>query len=69
MKKENIFKRIRSYLNDVKGELKKVTWPSRADVQKTTIAVVVSSFIFGVYLWGADVAFHYFFEMIKNIFR
>jgi preprotein translocase subunit SecE len=69
MKKENIFKRIKSYLIDVKGELKKVTWPSRADVQKTTIAVLISSLIFGVYLWGADVVFYYFFEMIKNIFR
>jgi preprotein translocase subunit SecE len=69
MKKENIFKRISSYLTDVKGELKKVTWPSRADVHKTTIAVVVSSLIFGVYLWGVDVVFYYFFEMIKNIFR
>mgnify|MGYP003944666515 CR=1 FL=1 len=60
---------MRSYITDVKGELKKVTWPSRSDLQKTTIAVLVSSLIFGVYLWGADVAFYYFFEMIKDIFR
>ncbi len=69
MSKENIFTRIRNYLVEVKGELKKVTWPSRADLQKTTIAVLVSSFIFGVYLYAADVIFYYFFEMVKNMFR
>ncbi|MCI0470289.1 MAG: preprotein translocase subunit SecE [Candidatus Aminicenantes bacterium] len=69
MAKENIFKRIGNFLGEIKAELKKVTWPSRADIQKTTIAVLISSFIFGVYLYVADVVFYYFFEMVKNIFR
>jgi preprotein translocase subunit SecE len=53
-KKENILKRIRAYLIDIKGELKKVTWPSKGDLYKTTIAVIVSSILFGIYLFGVD---------------
>ncbi|MCK4762095.1 MAG: preprotein translocase subunit SecE [Candidatus Aminicenantes bacterium] len=69
MKKENIFTRIRNYLVEIKGELKKVTWPSRPDLQKTTIAVLVSSLIFGVYLFAADYVFYHVFELIKSMFR
>ncbi len=39
---------------DIKGELKKVTWPSKGDLYKTTIAVIVSSILFGIYLFGVD---------------
>jgi preprotein translocase subunit SecE len=56
-KKGNIFKRIGNYLNEIKGELKKVTWPTKNDMQKTTIAVIISSFIFGIYLFLVDVIF------------
>jgi len=56
-KKENIFKRIGNYLNEIRGELKKVTWPTKNDMQKTTIAVIISSLIFGIYLFLVDVIF------------
>ena len=54
---------------EVKGELKKVTWPSKVDLKKTTIAVIVSSIIFGTYLFLADAVFYQFFEMVKSVFR
>lgn len=56
-KKGNIFKRIGNYLNEIRGELKKVTWPTKNDMQKTTIAVIISSLIFGLYLFFVDVIF------------
>ena len=36
------------------GELKKVEWPSRAQVIQGTIVVIVACAIVGAYLWGAD---------------
>ena len=54
---------------EVKGELKKVTWPSKADLKKTTIAVIISSVIFGVYLFLADAVFYQVFELVKDVFR
>ncbi len=68
MEKKNIFNRIKSYLIEIKGELKKVTWPVKADIQKTSIAVIVSSLIFGIYLYGVDAFFGIIIQNIMNIF-
>jgi len=68
-KKENIFKRIGLYLNEVKGELKKVTWPSRNDLYKTTIAVVISSITFGLYLFIVDWVFSEIIQRVIGVFQ
>jgi preprotein translocase subunit SecE len=46
----------RSFLSEVRAELKKVTWPSRQEVYSTTLVVVATSIFFGFYLWGLDLA-------------
>ena len=46
----------RSFLTEVRSELKKVTWPSRKEVYSTTIVVIATSVFFGFYLWGLDLA-------------
>jgi preprotein translocase subunit SecE len=48
---------LRSFLSEVKAELKKVTWPGWQEVRSTTIVVVATTFFFGFYLWGLDLAF------------
>ena len=45
----------RAFLQDVRGELKKVTWPSRKEVYSTTLVVIATSIFFGFYLWGLDI--------------
>ena len=47
----------RAFLQDVRSELKKVTWPSRKEVYSTTLVVIATSIFFGFYLWGLDIAF------------
>jgi preprotein translocase subunit SecE len=68
-KEKNIFKRMGAYLRDVRGEMKKVTWPSKNDLTKTTIAVVIISLFFGIYLFGVDVVFTRIFQRIGGFFR
>lgn len=68
-KEKNIFKRMGAYLRDVRGEMKKVTWPSKDDMIKTTIAVIVISLFFGVYLFGVDFIFARIFRQIGSIFQ
>ena len=46
--------RSRAFLTGVRNEMTRVTWPSRREVWATTIVVIITSIIFGVYLWGAD---------------
>jgi preprotein translocase subunit SecE len=67
-KKENIVRRIKAYLIDIKGELKKVTWPSKGDLYKTTIAVIVSSILFGIYLFGVDWIFSNVIQRVIKVF-
>jgi preprotein translocase subunit SecE len=47
----------RSFLTEVRNELKKVTWPSRTEVYSTTLVVIATSIFFGFYLWGLDLVF------------
>lgn len=68
MEKKNIYNRIKTYLTEIKGELKKVTWPAKVDIQKTSIAVVVSSLIFGIYLYGVDAFFGVIIQKIMRTF-
>lgn len=68
-KEKNIFKRMGAYLREVRGEMKKVTWPSKDDLVKTTIAVLVISLFFGVYLFGVDFVFARVFQGIGGFFR
>jgi len=58
-----------AYLREVRGEMKKVTWPSKNDMIKTTIAVIVISLFFGIYLFGVDFIFSHIFRQIGNIFQ
>jgi len=69
MVKIDLFKRIGNYLTEVKGELKKVTWPTRNDLQKTTLAVIVISIIFGIYLQVVDFSFRILVEKVIAIFK
>ena len=46
--------RIKTFYNDVRVEMKKVTTPTRKEVQSTTIVVIITVFIFGAYFWIVD---------------
>ena len=50
------FGRARRFLTDVRSELSRVTWPTRREVWATTVVVILTSLLFGVYLYTVDVA-------------
>lgn len=43
-----------SFLRETRDELKKVVWPSRAEVIRLTIVVILVSAIVGFYIGGID---------------
>ena len=53
-KKSNFIESTRSYLSDIRSEMKRVTWPNRDRVQSTTVVVIVSVFIFATYFEVVD---------------
>ena len=46
--------RAKSFYNDVRSEMRKVTTPSRKEVQGTTTVVIITVFLFGLYFWLVD---------------
>ncbi len=46
--------RLFEFVGEVRAELKRVTWPSKAEVYATTFVVIMVSLLFGLYLFGID---------------
>jgi len=44
----------KQFFNDVRNEMRKVSWPARNEVTATTVVVVVAVFFFGLYLGLVD---------------
>ena len=44
----------RTFLSEVRNELKRVTWPSRKEVYATTLVVILVSVFFAAYLASVD---------------
>ena len=62
------YKRLGNFLRDVRSELKKVTWPARAEVTSTTIVVIAATIFFGFYLFLMDVVFSWAIGKIQALF-
>ena len=43
------------FFKEIKVELRKVTWPDRAEVINSTTVVLIAIGILGLFLWFADV--------------
>jgi preprotein translocase SecE subunit len=48
---------FRRFVGEAIAELKKVEWPSQAQVMQGTIVVIIACAIVGAYLWVADLSF------------
>jgi preprotein translocase subunit SecE len=46
--------RGRTFLIEVRNELKRVTWPTRKEVYAATIMVILFSAVLGIFLWAVD---------------
>jgi preprotein translocase subunit SecE len=60
--------RARTFLSEVRNEMRRVTWPSRREVYATTVVVILVSVFFGIYLWVIDLtlssAVHWLFARV-----
>lgn len=53
-KKPGVGKRIARFFRELKSELKKVAWPSRAETLRNTGVVIVCVIVVGVIVWIFD---------------
>ncbi|HJZ06049.1 MAG: preprotein translocase subunit SecE [Candidatus Levybacteria bacterium RIFCSPLOWO2_01_FULL_39_24] len=47
----------KAFLRETRDELKKVVWPTRQEVIRLTLVVIVVSLIVGIFLGGLDFIF------------
>ena len=51
------------FLIDVESEMAKVTWPSWSELQRATVVVLITMFLFSLLLFGYDIAWQKFLEL------
>ena len=49
----------RQYVSEVKIETKRVTWPGKQEIYGTTVMVILTTFLFGIYFYVCDTVFRY----------
>ena len=61
--------KITNYLSDTYNELiHKVSWPSWADLQSSSIVVMIASIIIAIVVFAMDISFQNLFEFLYKIF-
>jgi len=58
------FKQASKFFNDMVLELKKVSWPTKNQVIKNTISVLVYCLIIGVIIWICDTLLMAFIKLV-----
>jgi preprotein translocase SecE subunit len=56
---KGLWNQFRNYASEVKIETKRVTWPGFQEVYGTTVMVVLTTFLFGIFFWICDQVFQY----------
>ena len=68
-KKDKKPNRILRWLKDMKGEMKKVTWPSGKDTLRNVLIVVVCVILVGICIWVFDFVAKLVVEALLKLFN
>jgi len=50
-------RRATEYVGEVRGEMRRVTWPGRQEIYGTTVVVIITVFVFGLFFFVVDALF------------
>ncbi|KER10577.1 MAG: preprotein translocase subunit SecE [[Candidatus Thermochlorobacteriaceae] bacterium GBChlB] len=62
----NLIDKLTTYYNDVVMEMKKVTWPSRQELQESTVVVLTVAGVLAVFTFVVDESLN---ALIKQLLR
>jgi preprotein translocase subunit SecE len=62
-------KQIKEFLAETRIEMRKVSFPSRDEVVATTVVVLITSFVFAVFLWVSDIVIQRGYVGIVKVFN
>jgi len=66
---KDAFKQAIDFLKEVQAELKRTTWPAPKEVQGTTTVVIITVFIFALFLWIVDVGLSRGLDAVLGLFK
>jgi preprotein translocase subunit SecE len=58
---------VTKYFRETRGEMRKVTWPTREDAQRLTVIVLGVAFAFALFLGALDFAFSELVGLLVNL--
>jgi len=64
----SIVTRTRDFTAEVVEELRKVTWPDRAQLKNATFVILVFMFIVAIIIWFMDMGVRGVLNVIMNLF-
>ena len=64
----NFLDRIKEYVADLQGEMRRVTWPTADQVKATTAVVIATVFAFSAYFFLVDFLMGHLITKIFTIF-
>ena len=59
-----MFSKIKNFFNGVWIELKKVSWPTKKELMDSTVVVIVSVMILGIYIAAVDQVWSMFIKLV-----
>jgi preprotein translocase subunit SecE len=62
-------KKIKDFLAETRLEMRKVSFPSKDEVVATTVVVLITSFVFAVFLWISDILIQRGYVAIVKVFE
>jgi preprotein translocase subunit SecE len=64
----NWWTKAKEFVTEVRTEMRKVSFPSREEVVGTTVVVLVTSFVFAVFLFVSDRLIIWGYQSIVKVF-
>ena len=61
--------RTKGFLGDVRAEMKKVSYPNAKEVRATTVVVIITVFIFGLYFYVIDSVIQFGLDRLLKFFK
>lgn len=60
---------IKLWFNGIKGEFKRISWPTRLETAKMTVIVIITSAIVGGIIVGYDFVLSTLYGLLTNVVR
>jgi preprotein translocase subunit SecE len=54
---KGLWQQITQYIYEIRTETKRVTWPGKQEIYGTTVMVILTTFLFGIYFYFCDLVF------------